>query len=281
MNPESRRVLLVTGCSSGIGLDACRHMSALGWRVFGAVRRLEDEARVRAAGAEPVIFDYDDRASITALVEYVSSATGGRIDALFNNGAYGQPGAVEDLTTEVLEAQFRTNFFGWHELTRQVLPLMRARGAGRIIQCSSFLGFAPMKWRGAYNAAKFAVEGLASTLRLELRGSGIEVSIIRPGPIATNFVPKSMEMFHRNIDIEGSVHAATYRRRLENLRKGGANTFKLPPSAVSSRLEHALTAPRPKLYYHVTLPTHLFAVLTRLLPARWMDGVMAWISREN
>ena len=193
------------------------------------------------------------------------AATGGRLDALFNNGAYGQLGAVEDLRTEVLRAQFEVNVFGWHDLTRRLIPALRASGRGRIVQCSSVLGIVAMKFRGAYTASKFALEGLTDTLRMELRGSGVEVVTIRPGPIATRFVAHAIEALEAHVDMAASVHAAVYRRRLERLRRGGASRFKLPPSAVVEKLIVALDAERPRATYAVTVPTVIMAWARRLL----------------
>lgn len=260
------RAILITGASSGIGRAAAETLSARGWRVFATARRAEDIAALAAIGGVTALrLDYRDAASIAACAEAVLSATGGRIDALFNNGAYGQLGAVEDLRPEVLRAQFEANVFGWHDLTRRLIPAMRAAGRGRIVQCSSVLGIVAMKYRGAYVASKFALEGLTDTLRMELRGSGIEVVSIRPGPIATRFVAHAIEAFEAEIDLAGSVHAAVYRRRLERLRRGGASRFKLPPSAVVEKLILALDAPRPRATYAVTIPTLIMGWARRLL----------------
>ena len=273
------RTILITGCSSGIGLDAARGMKARGWRVFATARKAEDLAALSSiAGVEALFLDYRDAASIEACATRVLAATDGGIEALFNNGAYGQPGAVEDLTPEVLRAQFEANFFGWHDLTRRLIPAMRAAGRGRIIQCSSVLGIAAMKYRGAYTASKFALEGLTDTLRLELRGSGIEVVSIRPGPIATNFVTSSMAAFRANIDIEASAHAEVYRRRLARMARGGASRFKLPASAVVDKLLTALDAPRPRATYRVTTATLLLDVARRILPSNAMSRLAGHLS---
>lgn len=276
---DDRRVILVTGASSGIGFAAARDMAARGWRVFATVRTGADAARVGALpGVSPLRLDYADPASVAACADALLAATGGRIDALFNNGAYGQPGAVEDLSTAVLRAQFEVNLFGWHDLTCRLIPAMRARGAGRIVQCSSILGFLALKYRGAYIASKHALEGLTDTLRLELAGTGIAVSSIQPGPIATNFVRASMEKFHANVDIAGSPHRAVYERRLERMRRGGANRFKLPPEAVVAALVHACESPRPRPVYRVTTPTKVMAIVERLLPTGLYHRLAARIS---
>jgi NAD(P)-dependent dehydrogenase (short-subunit alcohol dehydrogenase family) len=206
----------------------------------------------------------------------------GGLDALINNGAYGQPGAVEDLSRAVLRAQFETNLFGTVELTNRVIPAMRERGGGRIIQISSILGLAALPYRGAYNASKFALEGLTDTLRLELAGSGIHVSLIEPGPIRSRFRVNALEMFKRHIDAAGSAHREKYRGVLHRLEKAGpANPFTRPPEAVLRRVIHALEHPRPKIRYYVTLPTYLFAVLRRLLPHAQLDRVLTAISRNE
>ena len=236
--------------------------------MFATVRKPEDTGPLEADGIEALLMDYTRPETIVALVETVRERTGGRLDALFNNGAYGQPGAVEDLSTEVLRAQFDTNFFGWHELTRRAIPIMRRQGHGRIVQCSSILGLLPYRYRGAYIASKYALEGLSATLRMELEGSGIHVSLIEPGPIASRFTANALAKLHEHVDLENSAHADEYRRQLKRLDGSGpANRHKLGPEAVYDVLKHALTAPRPKPHYLVTTPAKQGAFLKRLLPA--------------
>jgi NAD(P)-dependent dehydrogenase (short-subunit alcohol dehydrogenase family) len=276
------RTILVTGCSSGIGEACVRGLRARGWRVFATARKPEDLSRLEAEGFEALYLDYRDEASVTAAADEVLARTNGRLYALFNNGAYAQPGAVEDLPTSALREQFEANFFGWHALTRRVLPAMRAAGEGRIVQCSSILGLIALKYRGAYTASKFALEGLSDTLRLELRGTGIHVSLIEPGPIRSRFAEHALEALRRNIDIANSPHRDAYRRRETRLQRGGAARFKLGPEAVLARLIHAVESPRPKPRYHVTAPTHVVAALRRLLPSRALDAALAAASdREN
>ncbi len=263
-----RRSIIVTGCSSGIGAHCARALHQEGWRVFATVRREEDGEGLREAGIETFLMDYTDTASIEALVRDVFERTGGRLDALFNNGAYGQPGAVEDLPTDVLRRQFETNLFGWHDLTRRIIPAMRKQGHGRIVQCSSILGLLPYRWRGAYTASKYALEGLSLTLRMELEGSGIHVSLIEPGPIDTRFTTNALIHIQNSIDLENSVHAEDYQRQLARLGgTGPVNRHKLGPEAVHKVLAHALTAARPRPHYLVTKPARQGALLKRLLPA--------------
>ncbi|MBB6488398.1 SDR family oxidoreductase [Rhizobium lusitanum] len=270
-----QRIILLTGCSSGIGAYCARALKADGWRVFATVRKEEDLASLEADGIEALLLDYTRPETISATVATVRERTGDRIDALFNNGAYGQTGAVEDLSTDVLRAQFETNFFGWHELTRQIIPLMRKQGHGRIVNCSSILGLIPYRFRGAYTASKFALEGLTITLRMELQDSGIHVSLIEPGPIATRFTANALAKVHEHIDLEGSVHAAEYRRQLRRLDGSGPiNKHKLGPEAVYDVLKSALNVSNPRPHYLVTTPAKQGVLLKRLLPANLFYRLM-------
>ena len=276
MTPQS---ILITGCSSGIGRCVAEGLAARGHRVFASARRDEDVEALEQAGLEAVRLDLTEPASIQHALDEVLERTGGRLDALFNNGAYGQPGAVEDLRPEVLRAQFETNLFGTHDLTRRVIPVMREQGHGRIIQNSSVLGLVALPFRGAYNASKFALEGLTDTLRLELRGSGIHVSLIEPGPITSRFRANAHAMYRRHIDPEASAFRDAYRAMEARLEKEGpAAPFTLPPEAVLKKVAQALEARRPKPRYYVTVPTHLFAFLRRLLPHRGLDWVLGRVS---
>lgn len=263
-----RKSIIVTGCSSGSGAHCARRLKAGGWRVFGTVRKAQDRQSLETDGIETLLMDYTDRSTIDDLVVTVRERTEGRLDALFNNGAYGQPGAVEDLTTDVLREQFETNLFGWHELTRQVIPLMRSRGQGRIVNCSSILGLLPYRYRGAYTASKYALEGLTLTMRMELEGSGIHVSLIEPGPIESRFTANALIKIEEHIDVENSFHRDEYKRQLARLTgQGPKNRHKMGPEAVYDVLTHALTAARPKPHYLVTTPAKQGALLKRLLPA--------------
>lgn len=261
------KTILITGCSSGIGAHCARALAAAGWRVFATVLRAEDRVGLEAEGIETFLMDYVGLDSIRRLVADVTDRTGGTLDALFNNGAYGQTGAVEDLTVEVLKEQFETNVFGWHELTRLVVPVMRRQGHGRIVQCSSILGVVPAPYRGAYTASKYAIEGLSITLRMELEGTGIHVSLIEPGPIESRFLATALDKFLRNIDYRNSVHAASYERQLGRLKGERRAKGKLGPEAVMAALDKALTAPRPKPHYPVTTTARQGMLLKKLLPA--------------
>ena len=272
------RSILITGCSSGIGFDAAQGLAARGWRVFATCRQEADAARLRGMGLESFGLDYADSASIAAAVAEVKSRTGGRLDALYNNGAIACPGAVEDLPTAALRANFEVNLFGYHDLILQVIPIMRAQGAGRIINCSSVLGLVPMKWRGAYVATKYAVEGLTDVLRLEMEGTGIRVILIEPGPITSNIRKNSIPHFEKWIDWKASARAAEYdglRARL--YEKRGPDRFELPASAVTAKLIHALESPNPHARYFVTKATYLMNIARRVLPTAALD----WMIRRG
>lgn len=268
--------ILITGCSSGIGLHAALTLSARGYQVFATARKAQDVADLQAKGLTAYQLDLTNTDSITQAVTQVLEQTGGRLDYLFNNGAYGQPGALEDLPTQVLRDQFETNVFGWHELTKQIIPVMKRQGHGRIIQCSSVLGVVSMAYRGAYNASKYAIEGLTDTLRLELKSANIVVVLLEPGPINTQFRANALLAVQANIDIEASDHKVQYQQQIARLSSEKSNApFTLEPLHVTQALIHALESKQPKLRYRITTATKLFAVLKRLLPARWLDYLLA------
>ena len=277
------RTILITGCSSGIGYCTAHGLKQRGYRVFATAREPEDVDRLRAEGLESFQLDLARSDSIRNGLKRLWSETDGRLDALFNNGAYGQPGAVEDLQREVLREQFETNLFGTLELTNLVIPAMRRQGHGRIINNSSILGFINLPYRGAYNASKFALESLSDTLRLELHGSGIHVSLIEPGPIKTKFRANAHAMYQKNINPEKSAHRTYYEGVDKRLSKpGNSSSLTLPPEAVLEKVIHALEASRPKIRYRVTTPTHIAAVAKRLLPDRWLDWLMLrYSAKEN
>ncbi|MDP4031540.1 MAG: SDR family oxidoreductase [Pseudorhodobacter sp.] len=271
----AQKTILITGCSSGIGLDAARGLHARGWRVFATCRQEADCARLRAEGLESFGLDYADEASIAAAVAEVSARTGGRLDALYNNGAFACPGALEDLPRGGLREIFETNLFGTHDLTRRVIPMMRAQGHGRIVNCSSILGLVGYKWRGAYVATKFALEGLTDVLRMEMAGTGIAVILIEPGPIPTKIRENAIPHFEKWIDWQHSARVQEYRPLLARLyHASGPDRFELPPSAVTARLIHALESRRPKARYFVTTPTWLMAIARRILPTRALDWLI-------
>ncbi|WP_316863042.1 SDR family oxidoreductase [uncultured Cohaesibacter sp.] len=270
----TQRSILITGCSSGIGQHCALRLKEMGWQVFATARKLEDIEKLRNQGLFAIYLDYTDTQSIKACVEAVLNHTGGKLDALFNNGAYGQAGAVEDLSTDILRDQFEANFFGWHELTRQIVPVMRKQGHGHIIHCSSVLAITPLTFRGAYVASKFALEGLTDTMRLELHGSNIHLTMIEPGSITSQFRENARQMFLKTIDIKGSHYRDRYKTRLKAMESEEPSRFELPPEAVFKKLQFALESKNPKARYMVTFPTYLVSYLKRLMPTSWLDAFL-------
>jgi len=278
-NRFNSKPILITGCSSGIGLAAAQGLKLRGYQVFTTARKPEDLQMLRQQGLSAHFMDYSNSQSIMDTLEWVLKQTDQQIYALFNNGAYGQPGAIEDLTRNILREQFEANVFGWQELTNLVIPHMRKAGEGRIIHNSSVLGFIALKYRGAYNASKFALEGLTDTMRLELKHSNIYVSLIQPGPITSQFRAHAYKKFVEHIQpLTHSAHADTYKavaQRLSNNQTDKESRFTLLPEAVLKPLIHALENKSPQSRYPVTLPTHVFTVLKRLLPTRLLDTILA------
>lgn len=275
MNESIKKNILITGCSSGIGYCAAKSLFARGYHVFATARKPEDVEKLKKEGLDSFILDLNDTESISQAVNTTLEKSAGRLDALFNNGAYGQPGAVEDLSRDTLRQQFECNFFGTHELTRQIIPTMRKQGYGRIIQNSSVLGFVALPYRGAYIASKYALEGLSDTLRLELSDTNISISLIEPGPIESLFRKNAYQAFIKNINQENSSHHDRYQSLAVKLeQEGHVVPFTLPADAVIKKLIHALESKHPKCRYCVTLPTYAFAFLKKLLTDKAMDRIL-------
>ncbi len=276
-NSKNSKTILITGCSSGIGYDAAHGMRAAGWRVFASCRKRDDCNRLIGEGFESPLINYSDSTTIQSGLAEVIEATGGTLDAVFNNGAFALPGAVEDLPRDGLRDIFECNVFGLHELTRAVLPIMRAQGHGRIINCSSVLGLVTMKWRGAYSASKFALEGLTDTLRIEMRDTPIEIILIEPGPITTDIRKNSIPHFERRINWKDSARREEYEGGLLDrlYTDNGPDKIDLPPSAVTAKLLHACQSQRPKPRYYLHKATYVMGALRRILSTRMLDWVIS------
>ena len=271
-----QRSILITGCSTGIGLAAARTLKARGWRVIATARKPGDLARLaEVEGLETIALEMGDPASVRACAEDVLARTDRRLDALYNNAAYGMIGAMEDTSADDLRAHFEVNVVATHELTRLVVPAMRAAGGGRIVMCSSVLGFVSGPYRGAYAASKYALEAMSDALRVELAPARIHVSLIEPGPIETEFLASTLAKFKGSIDIETSPHRDYYRRRLAAMESGGKSRFKLGPDAVVDKIVHALESTRPKTRYRIGMATQLAAILKSVLPDRLLDRIVA------
>ena len=270
-----KKSILITGCSTGIGLHAARRLKARGWRVIATARKPQDLERLMSEeGLEVIRCELTDAASIAACANETLQRTNGNLTALYNNAAYGLIGAMEDISAEKLRASFEVNVVAAHDLTRRVIPAMRAQGHGRIVMCSSVLGLVSGPYRGAYCASKYAIEALSDALRLELKPAGIHVSILEPGPIESEFLATTLATLMASVDVEGSVHREFYERRIREMRGGGNNRFKLGPEAVVAKLIKALESPRPRARYRVGLPTHAAALLKRALPDVLMDPIL-------
>ncbi|MBF0285312.1 MAG: SDR family NAD(P)-dependent oxidoreductase [Magnetococcales bacterium] len=273
---DAHRILLVTGCSpEGIGRAAARRMAARGWRIFAATRRTEHFPELRAEGLEPLRLDLADESSIAQAAEELLAHSGGALSAVFHNGAYGQPGGLEDLPTAALRRQFECNLFGVHELTRRLLPALLRDGGGRLLINSSVLGFVAMPWRGAYVASKFALEGWADALRLELENSGVDVVLIEPGPVETRFRANALAAFHREAAVESSRHQEVYRGLVAKYAGGkSSSAFAVGPEVVAKVVQRALESRRPRVRYRVTAPTKIFAFLKRVMTDRGLDRLL-------
>jgi short-subunit dehydrogenase len=278
---KSKQPILITGCSSGIGYQVAKDLQSHGYQVITSARKNEDVKRLKKEGLYCVQLDLEDSQSISRAFENALNYTDGNLYGLFNNAAYGQAGAVEDLSREALSKQFETNVIGTMELTNLAISVMRQQTQGRIIFNSSVLGFIALKFRGAYTASKYAIEGFADTLRLELKGSNVYISLIEPGPIESKFRANSYKMYQRYINRDASIFRDEYlasEKRL--LKKGAAAPFTLPASSISPKVIHALEKNTPKARYYVTTPTYIFAYLKRILSQKILDKILLKISNS-
>lgn len=278
-----QKSILITGCSSGIGKHAAMVLKEKGYRVFATARKQHDVAQLQREGFESTLLDVDDSTSIQQALQFVLEKTGGTLDALFNNAGYAIPGAVEDLTRDMIRQQFESNVFGPVELTNRVIPIMRKQGHGRIILNTSILGVVAVPFRGAYNASKFALEGFSNTLRQELRSTGIFVSIIAPGPIESRFRDNAYQRYQETLRDKTSHHTKSYQRMEDHLTKTTESDKQLTsgPDAVVKQLLHALESKRPKARYYIGFAAHLMAFARRLLPDTGLDWVIRHSMKET
>nr|WP_238585549.1 SDR family NAD(P)-dependent oxidoreductase [Legionella quateirensis] len=276
------KIIFITGCSSGIGYDAVFALKNRGHRVIASCRKMADVNKLIETGVETLHMDVSDSSSITSAFTELLKITSGRIDVLVNNAGYGQAGALEDISRTVIRQQFETNVFGLLELTNLIVPIMRKQGSGRIINISSILGIISMPMRGAYNASKYAVEGLSDTLRLELQSSGIDVICIEPGPIDSRFRENAVDLSLQHINRNNSFFKKQYEVMLTSYKQNKADSvFTKKPVAVIKKLVHAIEAKRPKAKYPVTFPAYLFIVLKRILSTRLLDKIILKLSKKE
>lgn len=276
------KVILITGCSTGIGYDAVFSLQKRGHRVIASCRKTEDVQRLQEQGIEAVLLDVSNSESIQTAFQQVLLLTKGRLDVLINNAGYGQAGALEDVSRDLIKQQFETNVFGLHELSSLAIPVMRKQGAGRIINVSSILGIISMPFRGAYNASKYAVEGLSDTLRLELRSSGIQVITIEPGPIESKFRDNVVDGSLSAIDIHKSYFHKQYQAMLADYKqKKLESVFTRKTEAVINCFVHAIESKKPRAKYGVTLPTHFIIFLKRILTTKMLDRFFLVASKKE
>lgn len=277
-----KETVLITGCSSGIGYHVAKGLKQRGYNVYVTARKDEDIEKLIAEGFKCLKLDYADSDSVQDLANELMLLVGTNLYGVFHNGAYGQPGAVEDLTRETIEKQFATNVFGWMELNNRLIVLMRHNNRGRIVFNSSVLGLVSLPFRGAYNASKYAIEGFADTLRLELSDTNVKVSLIEPGPVESRFRPNALQALKDNVNMDDSVHRDRYKKTLERLAKEGhADPYTLPPEAVLTKVIHAFESNNPKPHYYVTIPTYVMGTLKRLLPSKWMDTFILKVAGQE
>jgi short-subunit dehydrogenase len=272
------RSVLVTGCSSGIGLATARLLRDRGWAVVPTARKPEDMDRLRSEGFNPVQLDMTDSAAIQQTANDVLRLLGGNLGALVNNAGYGQPGAMEDMTRDAMRDQFEVNVFGLQELTNQLVPAFRRQGYGRIVNVSSVLGRISIPFMGIYSASKFAVEALSDAMRVELWNSGVAVSLVEPGPIETAFRKTSKDRaLGQQEHFERSYFEKYYREQVKEsgARKKLSHIFMLPPEAVARKILHALESPRPRRRYPVTAVAHMIEFLRRFVPDGFIDRIMS------
>lgn len=264
--------IIITGCSSGIGLETAGYLKKKGIKVYPTARRAEEVAMLRESGFEQAMqLDVTKPEEIERVIEKVLQRDG-KIDIWFNNAGFGQPGAIEDITTQTLREQFETNLFGLHECTRQILPVMRKQGYGKIIQHSSVLGLISLFGRGAYNASKYAIEGLTDTLRLELAGTKIYPVLLNTGPIRSDFRKNAIAKLQHNVDIEHSRFCDKYHRSIEGT--AGEVPFTQEADAVAKVVYRIVLAKRPKPRYYITTATYLLGFLKRVLSTALLDKIL-------
>lgn len=268
-----KKIVLITGCSSGIGYDTAHYLNKNGYKVYASARKEEDVERLRDEGLEAYLLDVTKPETISQTLKSILSK--GELYAVFNNAGYGQPGAVEDISTDVLREQFETNLFGLHEMTRQVIPVMRKQGYGRIIQHSSILGLISLRFRGAYNASKYAIEGLCDTLRLELANEEIYVCTINTGPVRSDFRKNATKKFYEHIYKKKTVFEKEYEKELiPKEQKKKNDPFTRDSDVVIKNIINALESKKPKPRYYNTSATYILTTLKRVLPTSLMDRVL-------
>ncbi len=274
--PILNRSVLVTGCSSGIGLATAELLRSKGWTVFPTARKVEDLDMLEAKGFTAIQLDVASSVSIEAAVDQVLFTNDGQLGAVVNNAGFGMPGAIQDLSRDAMRNQFEINLFGLQELTNRLIPVFRNQGCGRIVNISSVVGRIALPFMGIYSASKFALEAVSDAQRIELLPDSISVSIVEPGPIRTRFSTNCAGQGEKGLDAGNSRFGSAYKQYFKKRRDGGMSEdrFRLPPEAVAKKILHALESPRPKIRYCVTIPAYLGSWAAHFVPAGLIDRQM-------
>jgi short-subunit dehydrogenase len=267
--------IVITGCSTGIGLETSKYLKAQGIKVYATAREQKDVEMLKSLGFNALLLDVTLPTHIEQVIAHVLNADG-KIDVWFNNAGFGQAGFLEDITTEVLKEQFETNVFGLHECTHQVLKVMRAQGYGKIIQHSSVLGLVSLSARGAYNASKYAIEGLTDTLRLEYYNENIYFSLLNTGPITSKFRENALKKLEQNVTIEASRYAKSYKARLSG--ENPKVPFNEEPISVAKVVYKIIQTKKPKPRYYITKATYILGFAKHILPTRLLDKLLLKIN---
>ena len=267
-----QKTILITGCSTGIGKQTALYLQSFGFTVFATARKENDVTMLKELGFNSFLLDVTKKETITDTLNKILKITDGTLDVVFNNAGFGQPGALEDIKTDTLKEQFNTNVFGLHEVTLQVLSIMKAQGYGTIIQHSSVLGLVSLKLRGAYNASKYAIEGLTDTLRLELNDTNINVTLLNTGPITSEFRNNAKEKTIQNIDIENSRFIKSYKKSLSTNKSDVP--FTLEAIEVAKIVKKIIDTQIVKPRYYITKATYILGYLKRLLSTNMLDKIL-------
>ncbi|HEY5653968.1 MAG TPA: SDR family NAD(P)-dependent oxidoreductase [Pontiella sp.] len=268
--------VLITGCSSGIGLSTAELLRSNGWKVFPTARKADDLDALRQSGFDAVKLDVTSSESIAAAVGWILVKNEGKLGAVVNNAGFGMPGAIQDLSRDAMRQQFEVNLFGLQELTNKLIPVFREQGYGRIVNISSVVGRLSLPFMGIYSASKFALEAVSDAQRVELYPDSIAVSLVEPGPISTKFSANCAGQGEELLDTSSSKFGESYKRYFKKRRNGGMSEdrFRLPPEAVAKKILHALESPHPKIRYKVTIPAYLGDWIARFVPSTLTDRMM-------
>ncbi|MGM0533598.1 MAG: SDR family NAD(P)-dependent oxidoreductase, partial [Campylobacterota bacterium] len=258
--------VLITGCSSGIGFACAKQLRQSGHGVFAVVRKEEDVTKLQDLGCVVYNLDVTHRGKVDAMFADLKQQGVG-LDVVFNNAGYGQPGALEDVTVEVLKQQFETNVFGLFYITQKAAAYMKAqKSGGKILQHGSILGLVSLAYRGAYNASKYALEGLNDTLRLELAGSGVQIATVNTGPVRSRFRHNAMKMFEANIDQKNSDYAQVYSKKVAKRlhAKDSGDIWTLDSREAARQIVAIMGKKRVQPRYYITKAAAILAFVKRL-----------------